>query len=80
MLHYRCRSTMAPNTRNQTLLITASLSVGGAVLTIIPSDTKIASDLGYHSLCPFAPWSTLLLLLLAGIIAAMRSYMMSRKD
>jgi hypothetical protein len=62
------------------LLIAAYLCVGAAVLTLIPTDVKIVSDLGYHSLCPFAPWSTLLLLLAAGVIAAMRSYLMSRVD
>ncbi len=71
---------MAPNTRNQALLIAAYLLVGSAVLTLIPSDVKIVSDLGYHSLCPFAPWSTLLLLLAAGVIAAARSYLMSPTD
>lgn len=60
--------------------MTAHLFLGGAVLTLIPSDVKIVSDLGYHSLCPFAPWSTLLLLLAAGIVAAFRSYLMSRTD
>ena len=73
-------SPMAPSTRNQTLLIAAYLLIGAAVLTLIPSDVKIASDLGYHSLCPFAPWSALLLLLAAGILAAFRSYLMSRTD
>jgi hypothetical protein len=71
---------MAPHTRNQTLLIAAYLCVGAAVLTLIPTDVKIVSDLGYHSLCPFAPWSTLLLLLAAGVIAAARAYMMSQND
>lgn len=71
---------MAPSTRNQTLLIAAYLLVGAAALTLIPSDVKIASDLGYHSLCPFAPWSALLLLLAAGVIAAMRAYIMSPTD
>ena len=56
------------------------LCVGAAVLTLIPTDVKIVSDLGYHSLCPFAPWSTLLLLLAAGVIAAFRSYLTSRTD
>ncbi len=71
---------MAANTRNQALLIAAYLLVGGAVLTLIPSDVKIVSDLGYHSLCPFAPWSTLIALIVAGVLAAFRSYLMSRTD
>jgi hypothetical protein len=71
---------MTSGTRNQMLLIAAYLFVGAAVLTLIPSDVKIVSDLGYHSLCPFAPWSTLLLLLGAGVIAAARAYLMSQTD
>jgi hypothetical protein len=71
---------MTSGTRDQTLLIAAYLCVGAAVLTLIPSDVKIVSDLGYHSLCPFAPWSTLLALLAAGVIAAARAYLMSQTD
>ena len=71
---------MSPQTRNQALLITAYVCLGGAALTLIPKQGGIASDLGYTSLCPFAPWSTLLLLLAAGVAATFRSYQMSRKD
>jgi hypothetical protein len=71
---------MAPQTRHQALLIVVYVFLGSAVLTLIPSDAKIVSDLGYHSLCPFAPWSTLLSLLGAGLVAAFRSYQIQRKD
>ena len=71
---------MAPKTRDQALLVVVYVFLGSAILTLIPSDTNIVSDLGYHSLCPFAPWSTLLSLLGAGITCAFRSYQMQRKD
>lgn len=38
-----------------------------AIVTLLPFPSSTISDLGYHALCPFAPWSTLMLLLLAGI-------------
>ncbi len=71
---------MLPSTRNQVLLIVAWLFVGGAALTLIPVPGRIQSDLGYFSLCPFAPWSTLILLLAAGVCGALRTYLVSRTD
>jgi hypothetical protein len=38
-----------------------------AAATIVPFPSPMVSDLGYHTLCPFAPWSTLTLLFLAGL-------------
>ena len=35
----------------------------------------MVSVLGYHTLCPFAPWSTLTLLFLAGLAWVVRGYM-----
>src|SRR5580700_384100 len=37
-----------------------------ALATLTPYPTKMVSDLGYYTLCPFAPWSTLTLLMLGG--------------
>lgn len=71
---------MAPQTRNKALLMAVYVFLGSAVLTLIPTTGEVVSDLGYPSLCPFAPWSTLLSLLGAGIVSAWRSYQMSRKD
>ena len=71
---------MTAQTRHQALLIAAYLFVGAALLTLIPASARIKNDLGYFSLCPFAPWSTLLLLLVAGAFAAIRTYMISRTD
>lgn len=50
------------------LLQTVSfLLVAGAVVTLVPHDSLQISDLGYHTYCPFAPWSTITLLVLAGL-------------
>ena len=62
------------------LLGLAVLFVGLAVLTLLPFQAPKANDLGYVSMCPFAPWSTLSLLLVAGVIWAIRQYVVTRAD
>jgi hypothetical protein len=49
-----------------------------AVATLIPYRVPAISDLGYYSLCPFAPWSTLMLLFGAGLSWALRRHVQSR--
>jgi len=56
------------------------LFVGLAVLTLLPFTAPRANDLGYMSMCPFAPWSTLSLLVVAGVIWAIRQYLITRAD
>jgi len=58
----------------------AILFVGLAVLTLLPFTAPRANDLDYRSMCPFAPWSTLSLLLVAGLIWAIRQYLVTRAD
>ena len=58
----------------------AILFVGLAVLTLLPFTAPRANDLGYMSMCPFAPWSTLSLLVVAGVIWAIRQYLITRAD
>jgi hypothetical protein len=41
--------------------------VCGAAATLVPHASLQISDLGYHTFCPFAPWSTITLLFLAGL-------------
>jgi hypothetical protein len=36
------------------------------------------SDLGYRTLCPFAPWSTVTLLFLAGLAWVVRQHINSQ--
>ena len=63
------------------LLAVALLLVAGALVTLIPySSTSIKSDLGYSSLCPFAPWSTLTLLFFAGVAWLVRAYVKAQKS
>ena len=45
-----------------------------AAVTLIPHANKMVSDLGYHTLCPFAPWSTLTLLFLGWLAWTVRGY------
>jgi len=49
------------------LLACTILLLAGALATVLPSSSLKISDLGYATLCPFAPWSTLTLLFLAGL-------------
>jgi hypothetical protein len=57
------------------LLGVAALIAALALVTLLPfSSTNIKSDLGYSSLCPFAPWSTLTLLAFAGVAWLVRAY------
>ena len=71
---------MPPKTRNMILLLLAYLFVVAAIATLLPLTARIKNDLGYFSLCPFAPWSTMLLLMVAGLLGAIRTYMVSRTD
>ena len=68
-------------TANQLLVILGFLFVAGAAVTLLPGSPKhLVNDLGYHSLCPLAPWSSLSLLVPAAICALLRNYILSRKD
>ncbi len=62
------------------LLATAIVMVVMAAATLLPLPSSKISDLGYYALCPFAPWSTLALLLVAGICWVVRQYIDSRPD
>lgn len=45
-----------------------------AAVTLVPSSAPMVSDLGYRTLCPFAPWSTLTLLFLGWLAWVLRGY------
>jgi hypothetical protein len=49
------------------LYVFAIAMLVGAAVTLVPHNSLQLSDLGYHTLCPFAPWSTLTLVVLAGL-------------
>ena len=71
---------MTHDNRNKALLGLVVILAGLAVWTMLPLSASKANDLGYVSTCPFAPWSTLALLLVAGVIWAIRQYLMTRAD
>jgi hypothetical protein len=74
------RDVVRQRLSNTILLGLIVLFVGLAVLTLLPFTAPRANDLGYMSMCPFAPWSTLSLLLVAGLIWAIRQYLITRAD
>ncbi len=65
---------MTKETSSSLLLAAVVLLVLGSCVTLIPWSSHTVSDLGYHTLCPFAPWSTLTLLFLAGLAWVIRGY------
>ncbi len=69
---------MTEQTRNTGLLVLDSIFAGLAVWTKLPFSASKTNDLGYISTCPFAPWSTLALLLVAGVLLAIRKYFQTR--
>jgi len=65
---------------NTILFGLALLFAGLAALTLLPFTAPRQNDLGYTSMCPFAPWSTLALLVVAGVIWAVRQYLITRAE
>jgi hypothetical protein len=58
---------MSRKTLTTLLLASAIVFLILAAVTLLPSSAPLVSDLGYSTYCPFAPWSTLTLLFLAGL-------------
>ena len=56
------------------LLAIAILFLVLAVATVLPWSSLTISDLGYSTLCPFAPYSTLALLFVAGLSWVIRRH------
>lgn len=65
---------MSRQTSSFLLLAISILLSAGAAVTLIPHSAGTVSDLGYYTLCPFAPWSTLTLLFLAGLSWVVRQH------
>lgn len=70
---------MSRQTLSFLFLASAVVFLALAIVTLLPFPSSTISDLGYHALCPFAPWSTLMLLLLAGISRALQRHIQARK-
>ena len=71
---------MSNKIRTIGLLSLALILVALAIWTALPFSASKTNDLGYFSTCPFAPWSTLTLLLVAGVLWAIRQYLLTRKN
>jgi hypothetical protein len=65
---------MSRTTLSTLLFIGALFFAVTAVATLVPYPNRMISDLGYFTLCPFAPYSTLTLLLLGAICQAVRQH------
>jgi hypothetical protein len=59
------------------LVLISSILAVAAAATLIPHSAPTVSDLGYYTLCPFAPWSTLTLLFFAGLGWIVRQHIKS---
>ncbi len=74
---------MSPKSLSALLLAAAILSLVSALATLIPvspNSPAIVSDLGYYTLCPFAPYSTLTLLFVAGLAWVVRRYVDNQRS
>jgi hypothetical protein len=69
---------MSDKARIAGLLVLMWFFVALSVSTILPLTASKTNDLGYYSLCSFAPWSSLALLFVAGVLWAIRKYLLTR--
>ena len=69
---------MSRQTLSSLLLVSTILLTIGAAVTLVPSSSLTISDLGYRTFCPFAPWSTITLLFLAGLGWVVRKHIDSQ--
>ncbi len=69
---------MSRQTRSAIFLAGVIVFLVLATATLVPSSAPKISDLGYSTLCPFAPWSTLALLFFAGLSEAIRRHVNSQ--
>ena len=65
---------MSRKTLSSILFAAAILFGVLALVTLVPHSNQMVSDLGYHTFCPFAPWSTLTLLFLGWLAWIVRGY------
>ena len=62
------------------LLLLAAISAIAGLATLLPWHAEITNDFGYKSLCPFAPWSSLILLATGGVLWVVRQYIFTRVE
>lgn len=69
---------MSKQTTSGVLLLLVVVLAGSAVATLLPIAPSNNVTLGYSSWCPFAPASTVILLLAAGVLWVIRQYVRTR--
>lgn len=69
---------MSDKLRDHVLLGLMCVFIALAGWTVFPGNASKPNDLGYFSWCPFAPWSTLALLLVAALLWVVRRYFKTR--
>ena len=69
---------MSDKLRNNILVGLICIFAGLAIWTLLPGSTSKPNDLGYYSVCSFAPWSTLALFLVAALFWVVRRYFQTR--
>jgi hypothetical protein len=69
---------MSDKTRIAALHVLMWIFVALSISTILPLSASKTNDLGYYSLCSFSPWSSLALLFVAGVLWAIRKYLLTR--
>jgi hypothetical protein len=67
-------SPMSRKTLSSLLFVAVIVFGVLGLVTLIPHSNNMVSDLGYHTLCPFAPWSTLTMLFLSWLAWIVRGY------
>ncbi len=55
------------------LLALTIAAAAAACVTLLPVDRQVKSTIGYGSLCTWAPWSTLILVVAAAVSCKLRS-------
>lgn len=68
------RTEMSRQNLSTLLYALAIVLVVGAAVTLLPYASLTVSDMGYRTLCTFAPWSTITLLVLAGLSWVIRQH------
>jgi len=69
---------MSRQTVSSVLFFLATVLAILGIATAVPYPSKMISDLGYYTFCPFAPYSTGALLLLAGLAWIVRKHVNSQ--
>lgn len=69
---------MSEKLRNGLLIGLMSVFIALGVWTLLPGSPSKPNDLGYFSVCSFAPWSSLALFLVAGLLWVVRRYFKTR--